>query len=162
MSVLETLFGSGKDLNVLQMSMRGLTVFVLTLILLRISGRRSFGMRTPVDNIIVILLGAVLSRAVVGASPWWPTMACSLVIVLLHRLLSWAMAKSPALSALVQGKHILLFEAGRPLPDNMDRALVCNRDLEHAIRNKAQTEQMDQIDKLYLEHNGEISVIKKS
>jgi uncharacterized membrane protein YcaP (DUF421 family) len=161
MPFIDLVFGDGKDLNALQMSCRGFTVFILTLVFLRISGRRSFGMRTPLDNIIVILLGAVLSRAVVGASPFVPVMVCSLVIVVLHRLLAWGMVKSPFLSTLIQGRHLVLFDNGVPVTANMDKALVCQRDLELAIRNKSQTEDFDKVSKLYMEHNGEISVIKK-
>jgi len=53
------------------MAARSVVVFVITLLLLRISGRRSFGLRTPLDNIISIILAAVLSRAIVGASPFF-------------------------------------------------------------------------------------------
>ena len=160
MSIIDTVFGYGKDLTSLQMSCRGIVVFILALIFLRISGRRSFSMHTPLDNIIVILLGAVLSRAVVGASPFVPVMVCCLIIVLLHRLLAWAMVKSPAFSAVIQGRRIVLYEKGHAIQDNMDKALVCQRDLEHAVRNKAHTENFDKIDKLYMEHNGEVSVIQ--
>ncbi len=43
----------------------------------------------------------------------------------------------------------------------MDKALICQRDLEHALRNKASTEDFGKINRMYMEHNGEISVIKK-
>ncbi|MDR6465344.1 uncharacterized membrane protein YcaP (DUF421 family) [Chryseobacterium sediminis] len=51
----------GTSLNSFQIAIRGITVFILALILIRILGRRSFGIASPLDNIIVILLGAVLS-----------------------------------------------------------------------------------------------------
>jgi len=50
-SILIEMFGQGKDLNTLQMSCRGIVVFFIALLLIRISGRRSFGMHTPLDNI---------------------------------------------------------------------------------------------------------------
>jgi hypothetical protein len=48
---------------------------------------RSFGGRTALDNIIVILLGALLSRAIVGASGFFPLIASSFVIVIIHGFL---------------------------------------------------------------------------
>ncbi len=69
MYILEKIWGTGTSLDTVQMGTRGIAVFIIALLLIRVSGRRSFGIRSPLDNIIVILLGAILSRAVVGASP---------------------------------------------------------------------------------------------
>src|ERR1700733_6885187 len=57
MHLLIEIFGEGKDLTFLQMTARGIVVFFLALLLIRISGRRSFGMHMPLDNIISIMLG---------------------------------------------------------------------------------------------------------
>lgn len=103
MDIMYTLFGEGKDLNALQMSDRGIAIFFIALILIRISGRRSFGVRTPLDNIITISLGAIMSRAVVGASDFVPVVVCCFVIVLLHRLFGWLIANSKAFGKLIEG-----------------------------------------------------------
>ncbi|NNU33298.1 hypothetical protein HK413_02345 [Mucilaginibacter sp. S1162] len=47
MEILLKIFGEGKDLSALQMSCRGIVVFIIALALIRLSGRRSFGIRTP-------------------------------------------------------------------------------------------------------------------
>lgn len=161
MKTIYFLFGEGRDLTALQMSCRGISVFIIALILIRISGRRSFGMKTPLDNIIVILLGAILSRAVVGVSPFWPVVACSTVIVLFHRFLAWVKVKSPSFSELLEGNKIKLYENGKYLEDNMGKALACKEDVDQGVRRTALTEDMDDIKAVYMERNGEISAIKK-
>ena len=155
------LFGQGKDLTALQMSMRGVTVFILALVLIRISGRRSFGLHTPLDNIITILLGAVLSRAVVGASPFIPVIICCLVIVLIHRLLGSVVSRNEKLGNFIEGKKMLLYKEGRFIDDNMKRAQVCKENIMLGIREAASTEDLTKIDRVYIERNGVISVIKK-
>lgn len=155
------IFGSGKDLTVLQMSCRGITVFIITLLLIRISGRRSFGLRTPLDNIIVILLGAILSRAVVGVSPFLPVVVTCLLIVLLHRFLGRLLLSSERFSNFIEGEKIVLFQHGAFIEENMKRALVNPKDIMLGIRKSASTETLDKIDKIYIEPTGEITVIKK-
>ena len=88
MDILSTLFGHGKDLNSLQMICRAAVSFFLTLILIRIAGIRTFGKKTPFDNVITIMLGSIFSRVVVGASPFIPTTLACLAFVLIHRLLA--------------------------------------------------------------------------
>lgn len=155
------LFGEGKDLNALQMSDRGVVLFFIALLLIRISGRRSFGVRTPLDNIITISLGAIMSRAVVGASDFVPVIVCCFVIVLLHRLFGYFIARSKAFGRFIEGEKILLFSDGVFLKENMKKALVCQEDLMQGVRKSVLTENMDQIEKVYMERNGEISAIKK-
>ena len=103
MNLIEALFGSGRDLDTLQMAARAAAIFIAALVLIRISGRRSFGQRSPFDYVVAILLGATLSRIIVGASPAVPTAIASFVIVLLHRILAWGCVRSERLERLVGG-----------------------------------------------------------
>lgn len=161
MEILSPLFGEGEHLNILQMSSRGIVMFIVALILIRLSGRRSFGVRTPLDNIIVISLGAIMSRGVVGASPYVPVMVCCFVIVLLHRLFGWLIATSKAFGRFVEGDKIILFDKGKFIDDHMRSGLVCQEDIMQGVRKSALTEDMDRIEKVYMERNGEISSIRK-
>jgi uncharacterized membrane protein YcaP (DUF421 family) len=159
--LLYTIFGEGKDLNALQMSSRGIVVFFIALVLIRISGRRSFGVRTPLDNIISISLGAIMSRAVVGASAFVPVIVCCFVIVLLHRLFGWLIAHSKRFGRMVEGQKIPLFRDGEFDHERMKRALVCQEDIMQGVRKSALTEDMSKIDQVFMERNGDISALKK-
>lgn len=161
MYFIEELFGEGKELTAAQMCCRGFVIFIIALILIRISGRRSFGVKAPLDNIISILLGAILSRAVVGASPFVPIVCTCLMLVLIHRLMGWLLIKHKALGKFMEGTKIVLFENGTFLVPNMKKALVCEEEIMEAIRKSALTDDLDLIAKVYMERNGEISLIKK-
>jgi len=161
MSWIIQIFGEGKDLTTIQMSARGIVVFLIALLLIRISGRRSFGIRTPLDNIIVVMLGATLSRAIVGASPFIPVIIVCLVMVLLHRIFGWFISRSAKFAQIVEGEKFLLFKDGNFIPENMEKALVCKEDLMQGVRKSALTDDMEKIKSVYMERNGEISAIKK-
>jgi uncharacterized membrane protein YcaP (DUF421 family) len=152
-----TLFGEGERLDALQMALRATVVFVLALAMIRVSGRRSFGQRRPFDACTTVLLGAVLSRAVVGASPFWPTMAAGAAIVLLHRLVAMAGLRWPRFESLVSGDKRELVRDGRRDEKEMRTALVTGRDLDEAVRKKAGDERLP-LRRAVLERDGVITV----
>jgi len=162
MDILIKIFGEGKNLDAVQMSCRGIVVFLIALALIRISGRRSFGIRTPLDNIILILLGATLSRGIVGASPFLAVVATCFIIVFLHRCFGWLISRSNRFGKIMEGDKILLYSNGKFIDAHMKRALLCKEDLMQGIRKSALTDNMDEIDKVYIERNGEISALKKA
>lgn len=161
MDVLYALFGKGKDLNTLQMCARAASIFFIALVFIRLSGRRSFGMRSPFDNVTVILLGAILSRTIVGASAFIPTISASLVIVLLHRLIAWLSLKIPWLSRITKGNKVVLFKDGKFNYKNMQKVMVSEAELREAVRLKSQQAQIDLVQVAYMERCGEISIILK-
>jgi uncharacterized membrane protein YcaP (DUF421 family) len=160
-TIITDLFGQGKDLNCLQMSCRAIAVFLIALVLIRISGRRSFGLHTPLDNVITIALGAVLSRAIVGASDFAPIIAASTAIVLMHRFVGWMIAHNKTIEKWTEGDKMILFQNAKFDRANMGKAMVCEEEVMQGIRKSALTENLEKIDKIYMERNGEISGIKK-
>lgn len=161
MEVLIILFGQGKDLNVLQMGMRTVLVFVICLAFIRMSGKRSFGMRMPLDNVITILLGAVLSRAIVGASPFIPTIVSGAIIVVLYRLCAGMAVFSKLFGKLVKGNEELIFKDGELLKENMKRCMVTEKDVIEEMRINGNVDSLDKVKTIYVERNGEISIVKK-
>lgn len=162
MSILDSIFGIGKELTSLQMGSRAVFVFIFTLFLIRISGRRSFGLRAPLDNIVLVLLGSVLARAVVGASPFIPTLFSGLIIAILHRLFAIVSLHFPAFGKLTKGEKILLYQSGKPLKPHLSKGLISEEDVMEEVRLRALTNSLEEIDAIYMERNGKISSIKKA
>lgn len=159
MNLLYQLFGEGKDLNVLQMSMRSLVVFCVALLLIRVAGIRAFGKRSSFDNVVTIMLGAVLSRAVVGASDFVPTVAASLVMVVLHRVIGMLTMQPSVFSRLVKSEHALLFEHGQPIRANMKKVQISLQDMQEAVRKQLHQDSFDRVQQIYIERDGTLSII---
>jgi uncharacterized membrane protein YcaP (DUF421 family) len=159
--LLYTLFGEGKDLNALQMVCRAFVMFFITLALIRVAGMRAFGQKSAFDSIIVIMLGAILSRAVAGASAFFPTVAAGAVLAVVHRLLAIVSVFSDTIGSIVKGKKILLFRDDKVVKRNMLLCSVSNKDLMEEVRIKLNESTMDNVKEIYMERSGKISVIKK-
>ena len=158
---LITLFGEGKDLNVLQMCCRAVVTFFITLILIRIAGIRTFGKKSAFDNVIIIMLGSVLSRVVVGASPFLATTAACLAFVLVHWLLAWISLYNDGIGRLVKGERSTLYENGSENKKNMRKARISQKDLLESLRLKINEETFERVERIIIERNGEISIVKK-
>jgi len=160
MDAIVAVFGEGKDLGALQMAMRAIAVFAGCLALIRISGRRSFGNRSPFDYVVAILLGATLSRVIVGASPAVATMVASLTIVVLHRALAWACVHSNSLERLVAGREREVYHDGHFDAQQMSAALITRADVLESVRQQLGARDLKAVEAAILERNGEISLIR--
>jgi uncharacterized membrane protein YcaP (DUF421 family) len=159
-TAIEFLFGSGSDLSALQMSVRAVIVFVLTPAFIRVAGRSSFGQHRPFDACATVLLGAVLSWAVVGASPFGATLSAGAAIVLLHRLVALASLRWPRFESLVTGRERVLVHDGVRVEHQMRMALVTPRDLDEAIRKRTGDAKTD-VERVMLERDGDVTVMPK-
>src|SRR4030095_10347965 len=66
----ETLLGLGvepRNLTFVQISLRGIIVFLVTLVAVRLGHKRSLSRKTPFDAVLLVILAAVLSRAINGS-----------------------------------------------------------------------------------------------
>jgi len=161
MDILRELFGEGKDLNALQMGCRSVVVFFIALLYIHLSGLRTFGKKSAFDNIITIMLGAVLSRGIVGASSFLPTMTAGLVMVLTHWLLARLSLHSRLLSKILKGEKKLLYANNHLINKNMVKSLVDEEEIRESVRLGANLNDLEQVKEIYMEGSGEISVIKK-
>jgi uncharacterized membrane protein YcaP (DUF421 family) len=108
-----------------------------------------------------VLLGAVLSRAVVGASPFWATIFAAAALALLHRLLALACVRWKGFEDIVSGREIELVRNGRVDHAALRRALLTERNLAEAIRQKLGSRPIDEVEVALLERDGKVTVIGK-
>lgn len=155
------LFGEGKDLTWWQMSLRAAVIFLATWALLRAAGRRAFSQQGPFDLCIILLLGAVLSRAVVGASPLGGTLAAAVVLVGLHRAAGWLASRYPGMDRFINGARIDLLRAGRIDEHAMRHAMLSQEDLRSNLRGSLKSESLDDVERIVVERNGEVTFVKR-
>src|ERR1044072_8364685 len=121
-----------KQLTFLQISLRGIIVFVATLVMVRISSKRSLAEKTAFDATLLVIIASVLARAINGSAPFLPTLGAGFVLVLLHRFLALTAYYSHGFGILIKGKPAVLVEDGKLQrrkigPKNILQNNICNK-----------------------------------
>jgi len=123
---------------------------------------RVFGIQSAFDTCIIIMLGAVLSRAVVGASPFIPTVIASTALVIIHKIIANISVSNQFISHLVKGKPLSLYKDGILNEKNLKKCSLSYGDVMEEIRLISNQNNMDNVDEIFMERTGKISVIEKS
>jgi uncharacterized membrane protein YcaP (DUF421 family) len=161
--LLHTLLGLStepKELTFLQVAVRGVIVFIATLIMVRLSSKRSLAEKTAFDAVFVVIIGSMLARAINGSEAFFPTLGTGFVLVLLHRFFGIAAYYSHVFGILVKGTPVVLAQDGRLQRKNMLWEQISKHDLEEDMRLDAKTEDLSKIQVARLERSGDISFIK--
>jgi uncharacterized membrane protein YcaP (DUF421 family) len=161
---LQTLLGLNlepRDLSFVQISLRGIIIFLATLIMIRLGHKRSLAHRTAFDAVLLVILAAVLSRAINGSASFFPTIGGGVVLVALHRLFALLAYHSHWFGILVKGRADVIVRDGQYDFDTMRRNHVSTHDLEEDMRLNAHLQDLSQVRLARVERSGEISFIKK-
>jgi uncharacterized membrane protein YcaP (DUF421 family) len=164
MDTLNWALGIGMDpktFGILQVSLRAFIIYLGGLAILRIGENRFLGKFTAFDIILGFILGGILSRAINGSGPLFPTLIATILLVSLHFILAKTAFHSHRFGEVVKGTPELLVKDGEVIHEGMRRKSLSERDLEEALRLKASLENCDQVKEARFERNGDISIIKK-
>lgn len=161
MQIIDVFWGHGEQLDLLQMSVRALCTFFIAFLLIRFGGMRIFGKRSPFDTIIIIMLGSIMARGVVGASPYWSTVVAAAMMVAVNRVMAWLCSANDTFNDIIKGKELLLYENGQMHWHNMKLAALSKSDLMESLRLETKQDSLEKIEKAYMETNGRISFLLK-
>jgi uncharacterized membrane protein YcaP (DUF421 family) len=150
-----------KTFGILQVSLRAFVIYLGGLAILRIGENRFLGKFTAFDIILGFVLGGILSRAINGSGPLFPTLIATTLLVSLHFLLARTAFHSRRFGQIVKGMPEVLVKDGEIIRKGMRRKSLSERDLEEALRLKASLENCEQVKEARFERNGDISIIKK-
>jgi len=149
-----------RDLTCLQVSLRGLIVFVCAIVIVRVADKRFLSHKTAFDAVLGFILASMLSRAINGSAGFIPTIAAGLVLVIAHRMLAYLSCRWHIFGILVKGTDNLLLQEGQIIDNELRRRNLSRRDLLEDLRLKCAADPKE-VKEARLERSGEISVIFK-
>jgi uncharacterized membrane protein YcaP (DUF421 family) len=150
-----------RNLTFVQISLRGIIVFVATLAMVRLGHKRSLSHKTPFDAVLLVILASVLSRAINGSAAFFATIGGGVVLVLLHRVFAHLAYYSHGFGILVKGKPDIIVRDGQCDFWMMRRNHISTHDLEEDMRLDAHLDDLSKVRLARIERSGDISFIKK-
>lgn len=158
----QTLLGLGRDVGnvgAVQMALRTIIIYMCSLAIIRIGSKRFLSQASAFDVIVGIMLGSVMSRAINGSAPLFPTLLSGLVLIGVHWLLAALAFHINWLGPFVKGNPVLLIKDGHVQQQGMRQAGLSDHDLAQALRMQNDHTDPAKIRLAYLERDGNISVI---
>lgn len=148
------------DLTFWQIGVRGIIVFIATLVMLRLGDKRFLSKRSAFDVVLGFMLASMLARAVNGSSAFFPTIGGGFVLVLLHRLLALLTREAHWLGNLIKGRSQKLIENGKLDQEVMRANNISEHDLLEDLRINGNVGSIRNVNAAYYERNGQVSVVK--
>jgi len=142
--------------------LRGAAVYLILLVLFRITGKRSLSQITTFDFVLLLIVAEAIQQALIDNDN--SMTAAFLIVVTLLGLdiaLSLLKGRSPRLDKLVDDVPLVIVADGRPLTERMAKERVDEGDVLGAARELHGLERMDQIKYAVLERSGGISIVPK-
>src|SRR5437016_4437702 len=140
-----------RELGVGQMSLRAFIVFTAAIAIVRLGDERFMGKSTALDVMLGIVFGSVVSRAITGNAPFFPTLAASVVLVAMHWTISAIAFRSHRFGRIVKGLTHELVKDGEIDWPEMRRTHISENDLKEALRQHGHPDDLAGIESAYLE-----------
>jgi len=142
--------------------LRGAAVYLVLLMIFRLSGRRTLAQVTAFDFVLLLIVAETTQQALLGDD--FSVVNAAILIVTLFTLdiaMSCLKRWSRGLALLLDGSPTVLVAGGVPDREVMRRARVDLRDILLAARSQHGLRRMDEVDFAVLEQSGGISIIPK-
>lgn len=161
MDFLNSVWGIKENISPLEISARAIVMFFITLVMIRVSGMRSINKSNPFEAVIAILIGGILSRGVVGATPFLSTVISSVAILIVQKLLSRLSFYSRWVDKMSKGDQTLLYKDGRFIEENMKKSDITTMEIYEDLRLKCHLKSLESVEEIFMEKKGEVSFIIK-
>jgi uncharacterized membrane protein YcaP (DUF421 family) len=148
-----------KQLSFVQVSLRGIIVFIAALVMVRLGNRRFLSKMTAFDAILGFIMASMLARAVNGSAAFFPTLGAGFVLVGFHAIIARVSFRSDAFGVLVKGNAKKIVADGKMDLKEMARASLSEKDLLEEARLNGQVMNVDDIQLATLERNGAVSIV---
>ena len=149
--------------------LRGVVIYAMVTVLMRISGKRAIGQFTPFDLILLILIGNAVQNGINGGdNSLTGALIMASTLIALNWLVAFGSARSMRFRHLVEGRATVLARDGKVFADVLRKQLVAESDFRKAMMVQSLAFACDQITPRYcssakgFKRSGQSSIARKS
>jgi len=149
------------DLPWWEFIVRGLAVYLLLLVMVRLSGRRTVGQFTPFDLLVVMLLSEAVSNSLSGGDDSLiGGLIAAATLVAINSTVALLSSRSASFEKLVDGSAVLIGRDGVFFDKVVRGCRLSESDIEEALREHDCPR--SEMKCAFLEADGEITIMRKS
>jgi uncharacterized membrane protein YcaP (DUF421 family) len=138
----------------------GVLAYIVLVIQLRISGKRTLSKMNSFDFIVTIALGSTLATVLLSKDVALLDGAIAFaLLIFLQYAITWGSIRSKKLSDLVKATPVLLFYQGVFLWETMKAERITKEEILAAMRNQG-ISSVEEVDAVILETEGSLSIIR--
>jgi uncharacterized membrane protein YcaP (DUF421 family) len=150
----------GSDLA--SVALRTAIVYIVLVVFFRIAGTREAGQLSTLDLVVLLIIANAVQNAMVGENTSLAAgLVAAAIILALDRGLNWLADRSTRLRDAIEGAPMLLVADGKVRSEALRDAGFTEPELGIAIRQTGLL-RMNEVLAIYLERNGQLSVIPKA
>lgn len=139
---------------------RGAAVYVVLLVAVRISGKRTIGQFTPFDLLVVVLLSEAVGGSMSGGDESLVGgLIVAFTLLALNILISYTASRSVKLENILEGEEVLLGRNGRLFEKVLKHHRIGKNEIDRVLH--ANNMRLEDVDLLILETDGSINATKK-
>jgi uncharacterized membrane protein YcaP (DUF421 family) len=147
--------------KLLRTAVIGVLAYVLLVLFLRISGKRTLSKMNAFDLVVTVALGSTLATILLSKDVTLAQGALALLMLIaMQFVVTWSSVRSRRLRAFVTGEPTMLFYRGQVLSDAMRAARITEDELHAALRGAGVASPQD-VEAVVLETDGSISVVQR-
>lgn len=141
--------------------LRALAIYLMLMVLMRISGKRAIGQFTPFDLVLLILIGNAVQNGLNGGdNSLTGALLLAICLIVMNYAVAWITARSATAERVIEGEPRVLARDGVVFEQVLRSELVSQQDFNEVLRLN-NIASLDDVALALLETNGSISVISR-
>jgi uncharacterized membrane protein YcaP (DUF421 family) len=140
----------------------GVLAYVVLVLLLRVSGKRTLSKMNAFDLVVTVALGSTLATVLLSKTVALAEgLLAFAVLIVLQFMVTWISIRSPTARRLVKNEPKLLLHDGRFLQDAMQSERITESEVLAAVRERGIGD-LQKVGAAVLETDGNVTVISRS